>query len=78
MQSSDQNLALRAGDLDVGLSHYCYANHYHLDSKTFLADRYYLAVYEDHPLAEQGYAGYKDIDGEPFIMFSRGALSGCL
>lgn len=71
MQSSDQNLALRSGDIDVGLSHYCYADHYHLDSRTFLADRYYLAVHEDHPLAEQGCAGYADIDKESFIMFSR-------
>lgn len=71
MQSSDQNLAIRAGDLDVGLSHYCYANHYHLDAKTFLADRYFLAVHEEHPLAQKGHAGYADIDKEPFIMFSR-------
>ncbi|MCJ2164571.1 MULTISPECIES: LysR family transcriptional regulator [unclassified Pseudodesulfovibrio] len=71
MQSSDQNLALRAGELDVGLSHYCYADHYHLDSRTFLADRYFLAVHEDHPLAQKGHAEFADIDKEPFIMFSR-------
>lgn len=71
MQSSDQNIALRAGDLDVGLSHHCYANHYHLEARTFLADRYYLAVHEDHPLVERGGAGYPDLDREPFIMFSR-------
>lgn len=71
MQSSDQNLALRAGEIDVGLSHHCYANHYHLEARTFLADHYYLAVHEDHPLAGRGHAGYPDIDREPFIMFSR-------
>lgn len=71
MQSSDQNLALRSGEMDVGLSHHCYANHYHLEARTFLADRYYLAVHEEHPLAERGHAGYPDIDREPFIMFSR-------
>ncbi|MBG0791158.1 MAG: LysR family transcriptional regulator [Desulfovibrionaceae bacterium] len=71
MQSSDQSLALRAGELDVGLSHYCYADHYNLDSRTFLADRYYLAVHEEHPLARKKLAGYADIDKQPFIMFSR-------
>lgn len=71
MQSSDQNLALRAGELDVGLSHHCYADHYHLSSRTFLADRYYLAVHEEHALAAKGRAEYSDIDKESFIMFSR-------
>ena len=71
MQSSDQNNALRAGELDVGLSHHCYANHYMLEARTFMADRYFLAVHEEHPLAAKGHAGYPDIDKEPFIMFSR-------
>lgn len=71
MQSSDQNNALRAGDLDVGLSHHCYANHYNLEAKTFMADRYFLAVHHEHPLVAKGHAGYPDIDKEPFIMFSR-------
>ena len=71
MQSSDQNNALRAGDLDVGLSHHCYANHYNLEAMTFMADHYFLAVHEEHPLVAKGHAGYPDIDGEPFIMFSR-------
>lgn len=71
MQSSDSNVALRAGDLDLGLLHYCYADHYKLESRTFLADRYFLAVHEDHPLAEKRIAGYPDLDGEPYIMFSR-------
>jgi len=71
MQSADQNAALRAGELDAGLSHHCYADHEDLEARTFIIDKYYLAVHEEHPLAEKGYVEWADLDKEPYIMFSR-------
>ncbi len=71
MQSSDQNIALRSGELDAGLSHHCYADHEDLEARTFLIDKYLLAVHEDHPLAQKGFVEWSDLDNEPYIMFSR-------
>lgn len=71
MQSADQNAALRANELDAGLSHHCYADHEDLDAQTFLVDKYYLAVHEEHPLAQKGSVEWADLDKQPYIMFSR-------
>jgi len=71
MQSADQNAALRAGELDAGLSHHCYADHEDLEARTFIIDEYLLAVHEEHPLAQKGYVEWADLDNEPYIMFSR-------
>jgi DNA-binding transcriptional LysR family regulator len=71
MQSLDQNIALRAGEIDAGLSHHCYADHEELESRTFFVDKYFLAVHEDHPLAQKGFVEWSDLDNEPYIMFSR-------
>jgi DNA-binding transcriptional LysR family regulator len=71
MESADQAQALRRGELDVGLAHHCQADASFLDMRTFMVDRYLLAVHEDHPLAARSSFDWPDIDGEPFIMFSR-------
>ena len=70
MQSLDQNKGLHADELDVALCHHCYADDEGLKSSVFLRDNYFLAVHRDHPLASRGAAGWKDLDGESFIMFS--------
>ena len=71
MESIQQKQALLDGQLDVGLCHHNYTDVKDLDSRTFLKDSYFLAVHDKHPLAKVGTAGWMDLDGEPFIMFSR-------
>lgn len=71
MHSINQKEALRSGEIDVGLSHHCYAEHKDLEARTFLVDKYLLAVHEDHPLARKECVEWADLDNEPYIMFSR-------
>lgn len=71
MQSRTQKQAVLDGELDLALCHHCYTDSEKMESRTFLMDSYYLAVHEDHPLAARESAGWKDLDGQPFIMFSR-------
>jgi len=70
-ESRNQKEALRAGSLDVGLCHHNASDARTLNSRIFLVDTYYLAVHETHPLAVRKSVGWRDLDNELFIMFSR-------
>jgi len=71
MESRTQKNAIIDGDLDIGFCHHCCTDADTLESRTFLRDSYYLAVHKDHTFAQKGTAGWSDLKGEPFIMFSR-------
>ncbi|QGY38806.1 LysR family transcriptional regulator [Pseudodesulfovibrio cashew] len=71
MDSFNQAKALHEGELDVGICHDWYAREPWLASRLFYYDDYYLAVHRDDPVAARGIGRWKDLDGEPFIMFSR-------
>jgi DNA-binding transcriptional LysR family regulator len=71
MESVDQLEALGKGELDAGLSQHCRADFPDTAFRTFMVDRYLLAVHESHPLAGKPGYEWSDIDGQPFIMFSR-------
>ncbi|QJB55116.1 LysR substrate-binding domain-containing protein [Pseudodesulfovibrio sp. zrk46] len=71
MESRSQKNAILDGELDVGLCHHCHTDSDKMESRTFIEDTYYLAVHENHPFAKRGTAGWDDLKGEPFIMFSR-------
>jgi len=71
MSSADQAKALTEDNLDVAICQYCYATTEGLESRALHYDTYALAVHRDHPLAERGAGGWKDLDKESFIIFSR-------
>jgi DNA-binding transcriptional LysR family regulator len=71
MESRILKRAILDDELDVGICHHKESDSETLKFRIFLNDPYFLAVHKDHRFVEKGTAGWKDLDGEPFIMFSR-------
>lgn len=75
LSSPAQCDALRRGELDAGFIYLSPAHDRGLERLVVASDRFYLALHQSHPMAEQRRIRLRDLVDEPFIWLARSKLA---